>query len=253
MAVKTFRDFVPVSRSDDVAWVIALLQEAVTPTDEAAVTIDTIRLDPVDSDPSNPLARTFTTSLASDLPGLYYRVVFTDELGYSLQPTDWIHDVVETGQDYRPDLTKVSNLIRTRLKDGNGNVLGRFTPMTQPTSGQALEVIGTAMNELSISVGDKIPDDLITEASELAAIRTAMLLELTYFPEQVKDGRSPYEQWRVMYEGQDGKSGRLARLVKAIQAAEVDGGSVGTEGSGSVKHSFPIADSRRQGWMTRSM
>lgn len=62
------------------------IEEALTQTGTYTA-IDTINLSPVDSDPSNPASRSFTTSLASDGEGLWYQMVFLDGGGNDSLPT----------------------------------------------------------------------------------------------------------------------------------------------------------------------
>lgn len=84
--VITFEDYRPVPRYDGIPWTEVLIQEALTETGTYN-TIDTIALSPVDADPSDPATRSFTTELASDTLGLWYRLIFQDATGDSQQPT----------------------------------------------------------------------------------------------------------------------------------------------------------------------
>jgi hypothetical protein len=69
-------DYVPEPRYDAVPWTTARVQEAAASTGEWT-TIDTFVLNPVDADPSNPAARSFTTTHATLASG-WYRVVWVD-------------------------------------------------------------------------------------------------------------------------------------------------------------------------------
>jgi hypothetical protein len=83
--VVTFEDYTPTPRYDSLPWTSVQIQESTTETG-SWTTIDTIALSPVDSDPTDPAARSFTTEngTATDL---WYRVVFVDADGDTLQPT----------------------------------------------------------------------------------------------------------------------------------------------------------------------
>ena len=49
--------------------------------------IDTIAISPVDADPANPAARSFTTEHASAATDLWYRIIFKDATGDDTLPT----------------------------------------------------------------------------------------------------------------------------------------------------------------------
>lgn len=89
MAVITFENYQPTARYDSLPWTEVRIQEALTADAEEAdwTTIDTVALSPLDADPANPAIRNFTTQLASDTAGLWYRVIFADADGDLLLPT----------------------------------------------------------------------------------------------------------------------------------------------------------------------
>lgn len=86
MQVITFTGFVPPPRFDSLPWTEIRIEEAV---DEAGpwTQIDTLAISPVDVDPSDPAARSFTTELASD-GNLWYRIIFADVDGDVTLPTN---------------------------------------------------------------------------------------------------------------------------------------------------------------------
>lgn len=84
--VISFEDFRPAARYDGLPWTEVLVQEAAISTGTWA-TIDTLTITPVDADPENPALRSFTTEVASDADGLWYRLVFTDATGDTFAPT----------------------------------------------------------------------------------------------------------------------------------------------------------------------
>lgn len=90
--VISFEDYQPTPRFDDIAWTQARIDEGDSSTGPWN-TIDTIDLDPVDSDPSHPAVRSFTTENASDTPALWYRIVFLDASSDQAQPTDPIQNI----------------------------------------------------------------------------------------------------------------------------------------------------------------
>jgi hypothetical protein len=94
MGVVTLEYFRPPRRYDGLPWTQARVEEATTATGTFSE-IETFTLSPVDADPENPDARNFTTELASDDEGLWYRVVFLDADGDEAQPTTPVQNVVE--------------------------------------------------------------------------------------------------------------------------------------------------------------
>lgn len=89
--VVTFEDYTPPARYDDVAWAHVEVYEAAT-ADGAWALIDTLDIDPVDSDPSRPQRRSFTTSEGGSEPGLWYRLVYTDDSAGVSAPTDAVQN-----------------------------------------------------------------------------------------------------------------------------------------------------------------
>lgn len=88
--VVSFERYRPVARYDGIPWTQVRIEEAAT-EDGTYAEIETIALSPVDSDPSDPDARSFTTELAND-GELWYRIVFVDGNGDESAPTDPIQN-----------------------------------------------------------------------------------------------------------------------------------------------------------------
>lgn len=115
--VITFEDYTPVARYDDLPWTDVRIEEA--PAAAGPWTeIDTLDIDPVDVDPSNPATRSFTTELASDDPDLWYRLVFLDGTGDFAQYTTPVQNIAGATTAY----TTVSELQRV-LKINNPTAL----------------------------------------------------------------------------------------------------------------------------------
>jgi hypothetical protein len=83
--VVTLEDYRPSPRFDSLPWTQARIEEGTTSTGPWTA-LETINLSPVDSDPSNPAYRNFTTQLGT-APDLWYRVVFLDATGDLGLPT----------------------------------------------------------------------------------------------------------------------------------------------------------------------
>lgn len=102
---------------------------------------------------------------------------------------------------WTPTLEAVGSLLRARTVDTNGNELGTFTAATRPTANQVEDIIVMAVDEVAVALAGDAPERLWGAAGSLATYRAAMLVELSYFPEQVaQGGRSPYEHYERLYD-----------------------------------------------------
>lgn len=99
-----------------------------------------------------------------------------------------------------PTLDAVGSILRARTRDTQGNEVGTFNAFTRPNDDQVDGLIITAARDVSAAVGIDLPEVLWEAGGIVASYRAAMLVELSYFPEQVATGRSPYEQLRALYE-----------------------------------------------------
>ena len=126
--------------------------------------------------------------------------------------------------NFKPSVQDVANLLRARTKDQYGKELGQFTVDTRPTDEMVTEIIGLSASDITGTLGDDLPEEYWPELESLTALRAAMLVELTYFPEQVRSGRSAYAEYKTMYDD------TLARLTEAIKSDEdyIDPGGIGT-------------------------
>ncbi len=110
--ILTFPSYTPPARNDDEPWTEALVQQADT-SDGSYTLIDTLTLDPVDSDPTQPQVRHLTTYEASDTPGKWYRIVWQDALAHQSLPTAPIQTL---NNDVTPftDATELFRVLRVR-------------------------------------------------------------------------------------------------------------------------------------------
>lgn len=91
----------------------------------------------------------------------------------------------------------------------------------------------SATNDVAAAVGSEIAEDLWPMAESVTSYRAAMLIELSYFPEQVATGRSPYEQLKALY------TESLKNLL-ARSTGDAPGGEAGAPSPPS--YSFPVAN-----------
>lgn len=114
--------------------------------------------------------------------------------------------------DFTPATTDVGALMRARTKDDMGNELGNFTDATRPTGTEVAALITEAVGVIAAQTGADICDkaDLRASAKNMATLYTAMLIELSYYPEQVPGDRSPFNNYKALYD--DG----IPKLVESI-------------------------------------
>ena len=143
-----------------------------------------------------------------------------------------------------PDITKVSALLRTRTKNDVGSEAGEFSTTTRPTLVQATALLGDAKNIVTGKIGTAEPctDELALDAAHVIHLRCALMIELSYFPEQINTNRSPYEQIKALYDSD------LRDLIEAI--AEECGTGIGEPGLGGQMPSYDYGDSELIGKRT---
>lgn len=142
-------------------------------------------------------------TLADDVPQALYTLIW--DLG---DPDDADENYTETllvradpSFTYLPNQDEVGILIRARTYDVNGNELGTFSQDTTPTDIQVARLIDVAASDVAIEVGTSFHDNADQEfaARRAVALRAAMLVELSYFQEQVNSDQSAYPQLAEMY------------------------------------------------------
>lgn len=110
--------------------------------------------------------------------------------------------------DYTPTVDSLGALLRARTKTKGGAEAGTFNPEasvgtseeTRPTAEGVEEQIATALGDISGIIGVDLEAKYVEPARRVAALRAALLIELSYWPEQVNSDRSPYDQLKVLYD-----------------------------------------------------
>lgn len=110
--------------------------------------------------------------------------------------------------DYTPDVAAVAAYLRARTKTVGGQEAGTFNlasavgtkDETRPSAEQVATTVQDYIGGLSPIIGDTIDIRYQPLARRVAALGAALLVELTYFPEQVATGRSPYAQLKELYD-----------------------------------------------------
>ena len=125
---------------------------------------------------------------------------------------------------YLPTPTDVARLLRARTKDAHGTELGDWSDETRPTTEEVADLIDQAVGPVLARIGRlQAPVDeperysnVIPAARHLVALGAAMLVEKSYFPEQVLSERSAYAAYQTEYadclesligDGEDGGGG----------------------------------------------
>jgi hypothetical protein len=90
--VITFQNYRPPARYDDNPWTTVRIQEA-SASDGTYTMIEAITLTPLDTDPSNPMLRSFTTELGT-APEYWYSLTFADATGDTSLPTTPVQNII---------------------------------------------------------------------------------------------------------------------------------------------------------------
>lgn len=107
----SFPNYTPPARFDDLPWTDVRIEESDTsafPSDTTIWTqIDSQALTPLDTDPATPIVRNITTSLASDTPALWYRLIWVDAALSTSSPTTPIQNGTATPYATTTDFFRV--------------------------------------------------------------------------------------------------------------------------------------------------
>lgn len=133
---------------------------------------------------------------------------------------------------WAPTLDAVGALLRARTKNVDGKEIGTFDDTTRPTGSEASELIDQAVDRVADIIGADIDPKFYPRAGSVTVLMSAMLIELSFFPEQVASGRSPYRDIRDLYD-QDIVSLTTAINTDASASDEVPG-ALGLKGDGGT-------------------
>jgi hypothetical protein len=114
--------------------------------------------------------------------------------------------------EFIPTVDDIGALLRTRTKDKYGSEVGTFNADTRPTDEDVLILIQAAYDTVVALSDTDIPKACWHSARTCIAIKAAMLVELSYWPDQIPLNQSPYAALRVEFEGANGDGGELAAL-----------------------------------------
>lgn len=144
---------------------------------------------------------------------------------------------------WRPTVADVGALLRARTKTAGGLRPGTFTDDTEPTAAQVEDLISRAAADVFADLeADPVPLGRHQKARYLTALRAAMYIELSYYPEQVNTDSSIYDELKALYDAD------LVKLKDAIVDVDEDGSPDAPLPLGN----FPGSDVavERVGWST---
>lgn len=145
-------------------------------------------------------------------------------------------------EDWTPTVAEVAAHIRARTKAAGGTEAGTFNDQTRPNQQQAEAMIANALRSVSgkLHAVEPCSDDLLADAKNAVALRAAMAIEASFYPEQVSTSRSNFSQLKSMYDD-DVKA--LAEAV-VLECGQTPGdGDEGAAGQSPVDHfdNLPLA------------
>jgi hypothetical protein len=241
MTVVTFTDYTPVPRFDGIPWTTVMIEESDSEGGPWTL-IDTQNLTPVDSDPTNPMSRNITTDNATLAVGVGWYIVSFGDVNNNVQDTPPTFNGIPI--EWTPTLQDVGHVVLSRTRDSNGTVLGTFTSDTQPTDEEVRVLIQKAIDDVMPLIGTDIPEELISEAQNVASIRTAMYIELTFYANEVAMNRSVYPELKALF---DEKVATLAKAVAAIESGESPTDALAGAG-GDPFYAYPPQQGFMYGW-----
>jgi hypothetical protein len=109
-----------------------------------------------------------------------------------------------------------------------------------------MSLIAQAADDVIAEIDSDLPPETWPAVASVIALRTAMLIELSYYPEQVASNRSQYNELKELFDD------ALKRLVLAV-AREQEELNSGDEQYGGVRphHNFPVDAGGLIGWKSK--
>jgi hypothetical protein len=147
-----------------------------------------------------------------------------------------------TPGDYMPTNEEVANLIISRTKDKFGNELGLFTDNTRVSDAKVAEIIVQAADDVTTILDTDFPASMNEFVRQAIALKSAAMVERSYYAEQINNNRSPYPQLIEEYEWLMGTPEKPGWLMYSLKREEEETGD--PELSGGPHYSFPPADPR---------
>ena len=156
-----------------------------------------------------------------------------------------------------PTVDEVAALLRARTQDSHDDEIGTFNDDTRPTGTEVEAIIRQAATVVYGRVGSvdvsvlicETAQDIIDGAKYHVSLLAAMLVELSYFPEQVKSDRSAFEHYRDLW---DETMGSLVEAARECRGGEVTPDEEGGGGAQAGPYwDFPRDVGGLVGWQTK--
>lgn len=254
MFTVTLIGYAPPERADGIPYIAARVEEAPSITGPWEP-IETIAITPAEN-PAEPEAVNLTTDEATLEQG-FYRVTWLDrDEGESL-PSPGQRNLALLESGIRPSVASVAGLLRARTKIKGGMEQGTFNSKTRPTGVEVNALIDEAMDEVlgKVQPVETMRARTTSQAAEgyerrvRGAIRlyTGILVEMSYFPEQIKSGQSVSGTLMDLYEF------RIRALIAEGKAGHVqgEGGAAEADSPADPYYTFPSDSGGLVGWQSR--
>jgi hypothetical protein len=140
---------------------------------------------------------------------------------------------------WAPTPAHVAAILRARTRGGESmdaataREQGVFTTSTRPTFDQVVELCGLAAAEMSSAIGGRTPCTaaLALSATSAAAYRAAMLVEISYFPEQTTGDQTAFaaleKMWAATWKSAVAAILEQCPLTDDEGSSDVEGGPIG--------------------------
>jgi hypothetical protein len=164
-----------------------------------------------------------------------------------------------TFPDDYPTVSDVGAILRARTQDDQDDEVGTFNADTRPTDTEVERLIVQAGTTVFSATGSldsltcALADNIRESAKYWVSLLASMLVELSYFPEQVRSDRSAYAFYKQMWDDETTGFRSLLDAVSECKAGEVEPDTPGDQGSfiADPSWSFPEDLGGMVGWQTR--
>jgi hypothetical protein len=135
----------------------------------------------------------------------------------------------------------VAALVRVRTRDDLGATEGTFTADTRPTAADVTALIANEAPLVTIRTGNldalacATAADVKDAAAQILAKRVAAIIEASYRPDEVAEGRTVADFYQGDY------ATDLAALVEAASECRAEGGDVAPGAGPAAQWGYPIA------------
>jgi hypothetical protein len=237
----TLVDYTPPARADSTSYTSVKIEEATEAAGPWSI-IDTKSTGP-DADPAHPEARDLTTNKATLTAG-FYRVKWVSGADETA-PSEPVQNLASLAGGLRPTIVDVAAKLRARTKTVGGDEIGTFNQNTRPTDDEVEALINEALDEVLGKI--KTPtsgSDYERRARGAVALYAAILVETSYFPEQVGSGKSAAATYEKLYDS------RIKALIAEGETGEPEGMG-DSDAPADASWTFPESTSGLVGWGSR--